>query len=375
MKNQKGFSLPEALVSSTILLFIVIAIYFLITTTQSTHLSEGRKLDMNQAARAFEQLLCDSIRSAGSVLSLLSTPAFIGATPPFNGIYPLNNASFPDGIILAAGDPAAVTESTADFDASSGPVTIGVTTVVDPEDSSKPAWEKEDLGMVVRAEGFYIFKVTATPAIIDTALSIRSTPAYYSGLLNTTHYNDLMDEHNSDANKKGNAYTYTSGSPVIRLDFFYIFLIRASGSQRILTLTTDTEGVADVLGTAPTATRAVPIFDNIEDLQFEYLTKDTAPELWASASTSGTSYADPCSSITGTSCTNFITQFINRNIAAVRVFVLFKTEEEKNKPQGSGIEFSKPLMGDVAAAILPVGRFHYTYMHYEVATRNYLIVY
>ena len=375
MKKRNGFTLAEMLVSSTILLVIIITIYFLVTSTQATHLSESRKLDMNQAARAFEQLLCDSIRSAGSILSLLHTPTFLEAPAPFTGIYPLNNEDFPDGIILAAGDPQGVTETTADFVAHTAPASIAVTTVVDPEDGSKTAWQKDDIGLVVRTEGYYIFKVTTTPSLIDTTLAIRATPVYYSGLLNTTNYDDLIDNHNSDANKKGIAYSYPPGSPVIRLEYFNMFLIEESGGVRSLTLTTDTEGVSDIFNSAATATRRVPIFNNIEDLQFEYLSKDTPPVFWASISSAGTSYSDPCSSPSTTTCTDFISQFTNRNIAAVRVYVLFKTEEEINKPKGSGIIFAKPEMGDIAAATLPVGRFHYNYMRYEISARNYHIVY
>ena len=375
MRRRNGFTLAEMLVSSTILLVIIITIYFLVTSTQATHLSESRKLDMNQAARAFEQLLCDDIRSAGSILSLLHTPSFLEAPAPFTGIYPLNNNDFPDGIILASGDPQGVTETTADFDASSSPTSIAVTTVVDPEDSSKTAWQKDDIGLVVRAEGYYVFRVTATPSVIDTTLAIRNTPVYYSGLLNTSHYDDLIDDHNSDANKKGNAYTYATGSPVVRLEYFNIFLVEESAGVRSLTLTSDTEGVGDIFGNPATETRRVPLFTNIEDLQFEYLSEDNPPVYWASLSYAGTSYADPCSSTSSVTCTDFIGQFTNRTIAAVRVYVLFKTEEEINKPQGSGITFEKPVMGDIAAATMPVGRFHYNFMRYEISVRNYQIVY
>lgn len=375
MKNNRGFSIPEMLVSSTILLIIVIAIYFLISSTQATHMAEGRKLDMNQAARAFEQMVCDNIRSAGSVLSLLHTPTFVGSPVPFNGIYPLNNTTFPDGIILASGDPKGVTKTTADFVASTLPTSISVDSVVDPDDPFKTAWVKDDIGMVCRAEGYYIFKVTATPATTDTTLTIRATPVYYSGLLNTANYNDLADDHNSDANKKGNAYTYPIDCPVIRLEYFNMFLTKVENGNRVLTLTTDTEGVADIFGAAITTTRGVPVFHNIEDLQFEYVSSDIPVELWASAATTGTIHSDPCASSSSTTCTDFISQFLNRNIGAVRIYALFKTEEETNKPQGSGIEFGKPIMGDAAAQTIPPGRFHYTYMKYEVATRNYLILY
>ena len=89
MKNNRGFSLIEMMVASTIVLIIAGSIYLLVITTQSTYVTEGRKLDMNQAARSLEHLLYDNIRSAGSVLALLPTPAFLGSTAPFTGIYPL----------------------------------------------------------------------------------------------------------------------------------------------------------------------------------------------------------------------------------------------------------------------------------------------
>jgi type II secretory pathway pseudopilin PulG len=68
--NKRGFTLVEMLISLTIMLFVVIALVTLIITTQNAHLTEGRKLDMNQGARMVEQMLYDGFRSAGSVLSL-----------------------------------------------------------------------------------------------------------------------------------------------------------------------------------------------------------------------------------------------------------------------------------------------------------------
>ena len=127
----------------------------------------------------------------------------------------------------------------------------------------------------------------------------------------------------------------------------------------------------------PANYRAIPIVPNIEDLQIEYITKAVSPnppELWASASTGGlTVHTDPCGS--GGECQDFINQFINRNIASVRIYVLLKTEEEREKHKGSGLTFSKPIMGDAPAETIPVGRFHYSYMSYEIYLRNYNIIY
>lgn len=371
----------EMIVASTILLIIVASIYSLIIRTQRTHLTEDRKLDMNQAARALEVLLYDNIRSAGAVLSLLHTPTFLASPSTFTGIYPLNNDDFPDGIIIASGDPMAITELTASFTPGGATVVNVVTT--NTFDGTETAWQVNDFGLMIRNEGYYIFKVIQTPGLGDTSLAIRSTPVYFSGLLETAHYNDLIDDHNADSNKKGDAYTYPAGSPVIRLSYFNILLVKEEDGVKTLTLTTDTEGEKNVLGSGKdTATRGVPFVPNIEDIQFEYVTKPIAPtnvsDFWAALATDGsggTAHPDPCVNTGSSDCKNFYTQFTNRNIASIRVYALFKTEEEKEKHAGSGLPFNKPRMGDIAAATLPVGRFHYSYMNYEIAVRNYHIAY
>ncbi len=96
--------------------------------------------------------------------------------------------------------------------------------------------------------------------------------------------------------------------------------------------------------------------------------------IWAG---SDAAQANPCiaGSENGGNCPAFYSQFATKNIASARIFVLLRTEEESNKRAGSGIVYTKPLMGDTAGATLPVGRFHYTYMQYEVLIRNYNNIY
>jgi type II secretory pathway pseudopilin PulG len=368
-RSRRGFSLVEMMVSLTVMLIIVIAIFTVIVAEQSTHLTEGRKLDMNQGARVIEQMFSEGFRSSGSVLTQASTPVMLGVpTIPFNGVYPLNNNDYPDGVILASGDPLALTRLTLTF--TPGDTAVNIRTVnqpLDPEGIIPPtlAWHDGDYGLIMRSDGYYVFHVTATPALNATTLDVRVTPAYYSGLLDTDHYNDQCDE---QLGSMGNSSAYPVDSPVLRLEYFNIFLVRteADGS-RTLTLTTDCEGVADILAnTTPiTGTRAAPILPNIDDIQIEYLTKVVppaiVPDIWAGS--------DPAFA-GGT--VNFYNQFYGRNIAAAHVFVLLRTEEEKNKQLGTGT-FFKPAMGDIAAATLPVGRYHYTYMQFEILIRNYNI--
>jgi type II secretory pathway pseudopilin PulG len=370
--GRRGFTLVEMMVSLTIMLFVIIALISLIIATQSTHLTEGRKLDMNQGARVIEQMLYDSFRSAGAVLSLANTPSLLGGSPlPFNGVYPLNNTAYPDGVILSAGDPDAVTRLSGDFTPGG---TILLVQTVNLADGSDVAWHVNDLGLVMRNSGYYVFRVNVAPALNDTQLSIRATPAYYSGLLSTANYNDLSDEQLGVAGNSGN---YVSGSPVVRLDFFNMFLTRTEADGSLtLTLTTDCEGVGDVFNSANPITdyRAVPILPNIGDLQIEYITHDSTPLIWAG---SDAAYDNPCpaGSETSADCMNFYSQFFTKNVASARIFVLLRTEEERNKRAGSGIVYNKPVMGDAAAATLPVGRFHYNYMRYEVLIRNYNNIY
>jgi type II secretory pathway pseudopilin PulG len=367
-----GFTLVEMLVSLTIMIFLILALVTLIIATQNTHLTEGRKLDMNQGARVLEKILYDSFRSAGSVLSLANTPSLLGGSDiPFTGVYPLNNAAYPDGVILAAGDPDAVTRLTNDFAPASA--TLNVVSV-NLADGSGVAWHADDLGLIMRSTGYYVFRVTATPALNATQLAVRVTPAYYSGLLNTANYNDPANEQSAVAGNVGN---YPTSSPVLRLEYFNIFLTRteADGS-RTLTLTTDCQGVGDIFNSAYPVTdyRAVPILPNIGDIQIEYITHDSPAVVWAG---SDAARDDPCpaGSEAATDCKNFYSQFFTKNVTSARIYVLLRTEEERNKRSGSGIVFRKPAMGDAAAATLPIGRFHYSYMQYEVLIRNYNNIY
>jgi prepilin-type N-terminal cleavage/methylation domain-containing protein len=357
-RRQSGFSLAEMMVALTIMLIIIVAILSIVVTEQSTHLTEGRKLDMNQGGRVIEQMLTEGFRGSGAVLSLANTPIMVGGPIiPFNGIYPLNNTNYPDGVILAAADPQALTRLTVLFTPTD--TTVNVLTVNIPPDgvsTAAVAWHANDYGLIMRSNGYYVFKVTdVEPTVGATQLTVRATSAYYSGLLNTANYIDTSPS---------GLGAYPVDSPVLRLDYFNIFLTRTEAdSSRTFTLSVDCENVADVLAN-PSSTRGTPILPNIEDIQIEYLAKlvppAALPDVWA-----GSDAAFPG----GT--TAFYDQFFTKNIASARIFVLLRTEEERNKKAGTGITYKKPAMGDVAAATLAVGRFHYSYMQYQVFIRNY----
>ncbi len=363
--RRSGFTLVEVLIASTIMLVVVISVYNMILYTQRTHLTEGRRLDMQQAARAFEQLFNDQVRGAGTILNLMHTPGFLGAQPPFTGLLALNNAAYPDGLIAAAGDPHAVTSLTGDY--TPGDASLNVIST-DRADDGTPAWAVGDIGLVMRDNGFYVFLVEA---VAGTVLTARTEAVYYSGLLNTANYNDPLDE---QYGQDGNTNDYPAASPVIRLDYFSIYLAvdNADGS-RSLTLTTDCQGIADVLGN-PGLQRAVVLVPELEDLQIAWVSRDEPPQFWADADVTR---ADPCppGGENQSLCIEFIDMFRNRNLASARVSVLFRTDEEREKRAGSGIVYPKPAMGDRPAATIGPARYHYFYLENEILMRNYDIIY
>ncbi len=220
-RNQKGFSFTELMISMLIVLFITMVIYVFIFQNQRIHLIEGRKGDMTQRARVLETLLADNIRSSGSVLSLLHTPTFLHSASPFTGIYPLNNEDFPDGIILAAGDPGAITKLTSAF--TSGNTTVSVTTVSAPL-GTKAMWSNWDVGIIVKPQGYYVFRVTDDVLTGATSLTVRATPVYYSGLLNTANYVDFSAD-GAHLGQSGITNPYSVDSTVLRLEYFNIYLV------------------------------------------------------------------------------------------------------------------------------------------------------
>ena len=278
------------MVSLTIMLIIIIAILSIIVAEQTTHLTEGRKLDMNQGARVIEQMLSEGFRSSGSVLSLANTPVMLGGpTIPFNGVYPLNNNNYPDGVILASGDPMALTRLTQIFTPSE--TTLNVQSVDLPPDGINPpavAWQEGDFGMIMRSDGYYrLPRHRHAGPECDHPLHPRHQRILF-GFAQHPVFRPVPRIQRLVrrlAWNLGNSGTYPAGNPVLRLDYFNIFLVRTeTDGSRTLTLSVDCEDVADIFAN-PTATRATPILPNIEDIQIEYVAKvvppAVLPDVWA----------------------------------------------------------------------------------------------
>ncbi len=344
MKNNSGFTIIELLVSIIVTMVIAIGLFDMILTTKDIQITESKKLNIDQEGRAFEQILCDQLKSSGSIISMFNNSELLDDST-FNGVYPLNNTTYSDGVILVSGDPKGVTTLTSDFLTSVSSLNVSTTLKVD----GSSAWQIGDFGIVARNDGYYVFAVTGVGV---TSLNISSDPVYFSGLLNTTNYAD-----------SANAGTglYPTDSPVVRLDYFSTLLVMSeTDGSRTLVQVSDFGGAAngDILNVTPYVStggfrRIGPfkIISNIFDFQLLYLDD------------SGTAI----------SAANVLSDFLDKGVGSVRVSALFRTIEEKNKLSNTGVHFVKPQMGDIPESTLPIGRYHYHFMQFDISLRNYNI--
>lgn len=358
----RGFTLIEVLVALAVTSLIMIGTYSLIIVNQKQHLREDRLRELIGTTRSLETFLCDDFRSAGAILSMLHTRNYLGKEVPFNGIQPLNNSAYPDGVILAAGDPDATTILSADW-------TPGGSMTLDP--TNPGSWDVGDIGLVMTENGYYIFRVTA---VAGNVLSLRNSSVYHSGLLQSAHFNDYLED---QLGYSGDGLTYQKNNPVVRLSYFRIYLVRteADGSQT-LTVATDCEGTADIEDNE-SDTIGIPLVENVFDFQIDYVTQDQPPQYWASLRTVGVNYPDPCSDPGSEDCISFRRIFTNRTMGNARIFMMTRSAEDPTRrPGGADDTIDVPLMGDVAARDnQPRGHFHYHYQEYDITLRNFRIVY
>lgn len=367
-RNSKphGFTLIEMLIALGVTSVVMAGTYLLILTNQRQQIREDHLRNLVSDVRNLQAFLSTDFRSAGAILSMFHTQNFLAAEAPFNGIQPLNNADYPDGVILAAADPLTVTSLTSSFAPGGG--TIEVDRTVDS--TGQPVWTAGDNGLVMAGNGYYVFSITN---IAGNTLSVRGEPVYYSGQLASTHYNDFLDD---QLGTNGNAINYDIGAPVVRLEYFRIYLVRTEAdNSRTLTLTTDTTGTADIEGNE-TNTMNVPLLENIVDFQLDYVTQSINPTFWASIRGAVNEPA-PCADASGAKCVQFRQAFTLRQLSNVRIFLMARSAYDMTRrPGGATDTIDIPAMGDSPAKPdTPRGSYHYQYLEYDVALRNYRIVY
>lgn len=278
-QQQKGFTLIETIVTMSLFFVILFGVYVMIQHYGDVSKTEHSRMTMQQESRYMVSAFADEIKEAGAVLTLTHTSGFLAAAPFFNGLSPLNSSYSPDGIILATGDPEAVTVLTADFNQGDTVLNVENATVnaYDPSlPYENPKWEPGQKGIVIGTTGYFVFAVASADTGTNT-ITIRNTPVYYSGLLMTGSYYDY-----THGNPAGNTITYSINSPVIRVTNFSIYVFRdiphpklsgVYGSPQIIRQMiriTDTYGQPDPLADGSGAEFSV-ISENIWDMQISYI--------------------------------------------------------------------------------------------------------
>lgn len=397
--GKPGFTITETLLSLTLFMVIMAGVYMLIVHYASASRTEHSRQRLNQEVRFMTTIYAGELKDVGTVFTIIHTGSYLKALPNFNGITPLNQINYPDGIILATGDPEAVAILDVDFTPGNTTITVqgadkkqnGL--LVLAYDSSKPDYENEhldwragDVGVVVNTDGYYIFKVTEVN-LGANQLSIRETPVYYSGLLDTntgisvTHH--FVDQVNGGGNT-GNNITYTAGCPMFRVANFSIYLIHETeemvAGQPIITRQllriTDTLGEADVLLETSQSTKSV-ISENIWDMQISYVAYTESDFPNANRHT----IPDPAhhyfaGGITNTDINALLTDIRSRNLKQIDVAFVSITDRFGGKGE-KRFQDEYKVMGlfDEPSYFLPVRKYSFQVSTFMVEPRNFNIIY
>jgi len=363
MRGRKGFSLVEAMVVLVLMVFIMSSVYLMIMYFRDVSGTEQAKVRQTQESRYLLSVFSSELKNAGSVLTLANTGSFLSASPYFNGIYPINNTDFPDGVILASGDPNAVCKLTAEADVSgSGTILQVNNTIADPD------WADGDHGILIGPDGFYVFSVAAG-GVGTSTLTLEDTPVYYSGLLNTTNYIDPGSPAGT-----GNIVTYPVNAPVMRLSDFSIYLIderddAAKGRNvRELVRVTDCKGIAGVLENNDPVNGPVKgvIAENVWDMQLAYTAYPNFPDVTTKNDFfTSTGSSDPDALL------NLLKAIRSKTFKEITVNVVALTDDYPGK---GSVTYQLPLLADNANDEKTItGKFNYKTYSFLIEPRNYNI--
>jgi len=383
MKNkpQNGFTLLETMITMSVFLVILFGVYSMISHFGDVTKNQQVRQNLNQETRLMIDMFASEVKEAGAVMTLAEAIIQTGSEASFNGIWPLNMGEtdlFPDGIIIAAGDPDAMTTSTEALPP--GGTTLKVADAkVKGVDPLRPwdvrPWSKDDRGIIIGSDGYFVFKVESVDED-NKMLILRDAAVYYSGLLDTSA-SYLGGQRYTDSNLvKGNAITYPTGSLVVRLTNFSIFAFRdvrhpiKEYPVRQFVRISDTKGEADALSIDVDVESSI-ITENVKDFQIEYVAytdfskvdRNTAPDInhfYFSDSKKSNSSVD-----------NLVDDIRKRRLKEVRVHFVMQSDEltsERDETQRI------PALGDQPAYNLQGEKFTYHVYQVFIEPRNYNIV-
>jgi prepilin-type N-terminal cleavage/methylation domain-containing protein len=381
--NRKGFTLIETLITMSVFLIVLSGVYMMVVHYGDVSRTEHSRLRMQQESRFLLSNFASEVKSAGAVLTITFTGWFLeGKEPYFNGIYPLNKTNYPDGIILASGDPEAVTRTTSAYSPGThGPVIPVEDTTVPAYDDTRPyeyrPWSPGDIGIIVSHEGYLVFKVEL---VSQTTIQMRGQAVYYSGLLNTTASAFKGIGYDDPAVINGNLIEYPKHAPVVRLSSFSIYMFKEVAHNidditdrvvRQFIRVSDCFGLEDALSDGSDVVKSV-ISENIWDLQIAYkaygafrsATPDTPIEDGHHYFAGGT---------TSQNVNDLLDDLRRRNLKQLDFDTISITDEYGGR--GAHDERLVPAIGDQGAYNLPAGKYNYKILSFTLEPKNYNIIF
>ncbi|MCP4220097.1 MAG: prepilin-type N-terminal cleavage/methylation domain-containing protein [bacterium] len=401
--NEKGFSLVEMMVTMSLFIIILGSVYFMTAHYAETARTKHSQVRTQQEGRFFLSVFAQEIKECGSVIARMRdtfTKSFDPQSPPpMIGLYPLNNGAdndFADGIILATGDPeATICTLTTDFtpggnelkvfyqpvqDESDG---LNLTTAASTTIQTLEGWDVGDKGIILWENAYYVFLVEGVATgnnTLQSSLTIRSEPVYFSGLLNTANY---VDESTQD----GYSTTYVgvekgddwatgqsdSGAVVIRLSNFGVYLFKVKPvimagteqSMRQMVRLNDAWGEADVLANWDDVDIDV-LSDFVWDMQISYIAYDKIEDAYPNMAVDPTHHYFGASG-TSASHEDLMTDLSNRKVTQVSVTFVAITGEYAGKGTTTHLV---PAIGDHDAYTTPEGKYGIKVFTFFVAPRN-----
>lgn len=357
LKNNKGFSLIELIISSVATLIIMGSIFSVLISFSKKSNDDQSRVRQIQESRFVMNILSSDLKNAGSMLTL--GKAYLAGVPYFTGIYPLNKDDNPDGIIIASGDPDALTTLYTSYTPSaSNDIPVMTTDVC--TDCTK--WQEGDYGIIMGIDGYYVFIVTKTPDPGDSVLEKRTQPVYYSGLLDSDGYED--DRLGSTVD--GNAITYPMTAPVIRLSNFSIYLIKSQydsdlgRNRRDLVRVVDAVNIADVLNN-DTAVKYV-LASNIWDMQIGYSIYPDLPAV--------TNKKDFFMNGSSEVIADLIPELQVLALSEIYVSIVALTDNFIGTETET---LTIPALGDRSAVSLPTGKYYYKIYNMLIQPKNHSI--
>ncbi len=360
MNKRKGFSLVEAMAALVLMMLIMGSVYMMIMYYRDVAGTEQARVRQTQESRFLMSVFSSELKNAGAVITMTSSGGFLDVPIYFNGIYPLNNTNYADGVVLASGDPNAVSKLTI-ADNPTDDRTLNVNNT-----NATPAWAAGDRGIVIGPAGIYVFEVDS---VSGSTIVMTDTPVYYSGLLDTTTSSGSFT-YDDPETVLGDNIEYPVNAPVMRLSDFSIYLVNQrfdaekGRDVRDLIRISNCRGIDNVLGNNDPVSGPVKgiIAENIWDLQLVYTAYPGFPDVSVKN--------DFFSSTSTGTMDDLLTALRLKTMKELTVNIVALTDDYPG--QGS-VTYSLPLLADRAATTLPAGKFNYKTFSFLIPPRNYNI--